>query len=133
MEESDPLAFRADARRFVDQPDPCLPTTRHHAIKVIHRETHVMDARTTPRNEPGDRRFGRVGFEQFDQRFARDETDDSRAIRVIERCQGQPEDIAIEWQGIAKGRYGDAEMCDAGASRNLRHEWTEGDYDYRQY
>lgn len=122
MKEDDPLAFRADPGCFVDQPDAGCAATRECGIDVVHRKTHVMDPRTAPSDEATDRRIRVLGLQELDERIAGNQADDARAIGVIEWHDRKAEYVTIKRKGIAKGRHGDADMCNAGAAWGLRHD-----------
>ena len=122
MQEGDSLAFGAESRRLVDQPQSGCSATRKRPVEVVHGEAHVMDAGATLGYEFPDGRVFRLGFEQFHQRFSGSDTRDSGAISVVERNFGHPEDITVEREQRIEGLHGNPDMGDARASAG--YTWT---------
>src|SRR4051812_18027652 len=69
--------FRAGTRRLVDQPDATRFQLCQRGAKVVDAQRDVMQARTSPVDELGDRRVGRRRLEQLEPRVA-----DGREMRA---------------------------------------------------
>ena len=110
MQEGDPFAFGADARRLIDESETGRSALIQCAVEVVHGEAHMMDPGAAPGHELPDRRVLGFCFEEFDQRFSGCEPRDLGAVGVIEWDLGQPQNITVERKQLVKGTYSDADM-----------------------
>ena len=112
MEKRDPFPLGADPGRLIDQPNSGGPAARERIVEVVDGEANVMDPRPPRVQKLGDRsaRFPRL--EELNERLTGREPDDRRAVGVIERNDGESEDVAIERYGIGKSANGNADVGD---------------------
>lgn len=116
MEEGNLLPLRADAGRFVDEPDACLSTAIESGIQIGDGKADVMDAGSATRHERGDRRVVSLGFEELDERVTSGETRDVGAVGIVERNLFESEDVAIERKDLIERAHGDADVGNARAA-----------------
>ena len=100
MKKRNPFFFRANARRFIDEPNTGDATAVESRVEVVNGEADVMDPRSAFGHEAADRRIRGFGFKEFDQRFARCKSDNGGTVGVLEGHLGQLEDVAIERQDL---------------------------------
>lgn len=117
MEEGDSLSLCTNTRDLIYQLDTSGATALERAVKIVHREAHVVNARPFPFDEARDRRRRVFPLEQLDQRFAGHEAGYARAVAVVEIHLFEPEDISIEWSALGEGSNSDP---DVGNSRSAR-------------
>ena len=96
MEERDPLPLRADPRGLIDQADPGGAAAREGAVEVVDVEAEVMDPRAARGEELPDRGVRDGRLEELDQRFSRGQSDDARAIGIVERDLREAQQFLIE-------------------------------------
>lgn len=119
MEKRDTLSFRSHPWSVINKADAAGPTSVQRRLQVLDNEADVVDARATALHEPSHGRVRRGGFEELDERITGGETDDGRAVGVVEWHLGESEDIAVKGQGIAERAHSDANMRDARAAADV--------------
>lgn len=108
MKERDPLALHADSRNLVYQPDTGFPAPLQRCVEIVHREADMMDPGSTAGDEFPDRRVLSVRLEQLEQRLARLERADPRAVGIRYFGLVHSEDLPVE-----RHRLGDRGESDA--------------------
>ena len=112
MEERDAPALGAGPRLFVDEANAQRAAAGQRAVEIFHREADVMDPGTAFRDELADRRLGCLRLEQLDERIARGQPEDARAVRIGERHLIQSEHVTIKRDTLSEAVYGDADVGD---------------------
>lgn len=122
MEKRNPFPLGADPGRLIDQPDSGGPAARERIVEVVDGEANVVDSWPPRVQKLGDRsaRFPRL--EELDERLASREPDDRRAVGIIERNDGESEDVAVERYGIGESTNGDPDMGDTGGHAVIIYE-----------
>ena len=111
MDEGDAFSFCADARYIVDESNSGLAALLESPVEIIDRKADMVNSGAAPRDEFSDRRVLAICLEQLDQRFARSDRRDARAVRIIDL-------------GFLKAK-------DFGEKRNARRDRLHGDSDVR--
>ena len=116
MDERDSLAFGADARRLVDEPEAGVAAAAESGIEVVHGETDVMDPGSPGGHELADRGRGIFRFEQLHQRVAGGKSRNPGSVRIVKRDVLELEYTSIEGKNRFQVADGDANVRDGGAS-----------------
>ena len=116
MQERDPLALGAEARRLVDEANAVRAAAIERRVEIVDGEANMVNARPALRDELPDRRIRRFGLQKLDERLAGREARDLCAVRVIERDLGQPEDISVERNAIVEAANRDPDVGDSSAA-----------------
>ena len=120
MEKSD-HAFRATARRSIDQLDAFPFEASQRRGEVVHDEADVVERRPSfLRNEAADPRVGVHGLYELEQLpHPAEEHDSDALVRELTDIAGaQPERVAKEWQRVFQSRHSDRDVMQ-GSERRL--------------
>jgi hypothetical protein len=110
MEKRNPFPLGAHPGRLIDQPDSGGPAARERIVEVVDGEANVMDSWPPRVQKLGDRSARFPRFEKLDERLAGREPDDRRTVGVIERNDGESENVAVEWHGVGERTNSDPDM-----------------------
>ena len=115
MEKGDGFALGAEPRFVIDQANTCTTTAFQCSVQIIDGEADVVNAGTAFGDELADRRLGRFGLEELDERVARAQTGDTSTIGIVQRLLGHAEQIAVEGQESIERVDSNSDMSDSGA------------------
>lgn len=117
MEEGDPFTLGADARFVVDELQSGLAAPLERRVEIVDRKADVVNSGSPFRDEASDRGIRIVRLQELHQGLAGRETDDPRAIGVVERNLGQFQYFAEKRHGRCEGLHSDSNVRYAGAAR----------------
>lgn len=115
MKKRDALLLRADSRGLVDETNAGCATSLESSVEVVDSEANMVNTGATFGHISRNRRLRCFRFEQFNQRFASSEADDSCTVGVVEGDFREIEDVAIERQDLFEGPHRNSNVCDAGS------------------
>ena len=122
MQERDTFPLGAEPGRFIDQPNAGLATTLERTVEIVDRKADVMDARAAFGDELADGCVRMLGLEQLDEGVTGRKAGDVRTIGVVERHDGEAEQIAVEWKNVVERAHGDSDVGNArGTAGNVGH------------
>ena len=96
MEKGNPLSLGSTAGNLVDEPHAGRSAPRERCVEVADCKADVMNSRPALRDELPDRSVGLRRFEQLDERLARRERLDSRAVGIGDGNRLHAQNLTIE-------------------------------------
>jgi hypothetical protein len=127
VEKRNAFPLGADSGRLVDQADAGGTAARERGVDVVDSEANVMDSWPPRVQKLGDRSARFPRFEELDERLAGRESDDGRAVGVIEWNDGESEYVAVKRNGVGERADGDADMGNTGSHAVIIYEIYEGE------
>src|SRR5439155_20947479 len=98
----------------VDETVSRRPAALERPVQIRHAVADMMDARPALGEELRHRAVRIAGLEELDLDVAQRQGDDRRTVGRLGAPRLEAEDVAIEAESGADGRYGDADEGDAG-------------------
>src|SRR5213083_2814155 len=114
MHERDAPAAGAAPRHLVDETIPRRPAALKRPVQIRHAVADMMDAGPALGEKLRHRAVRIAGLEELDLEVAQRQADDRRTVGRFGAPRLEAEDVAIKAESGADGRYGDADVGDAG-------------------
>lgn len=114
MQKGDAVAVDAPPGRFVHETVSGGAAPRERGVQVRDAVADVMDARTAPRKELGNRPPGVARLEQLDMDVAKTEAHDRRTVGRFRGPRHETQHVPIEREGVGNAGYRDADVGDLG-------------------
>src|SRR5437867_2218289 len=114
MQKGDAAAPGPETRGVIDEAVAGGTTPCQRRVEIRDAIADVVDPRPAPGEKRGDGTRGVDGLEQLDGHVAERQADDARAVRGLGAARGEPEDVAIEGQGLGEARDGNADVVHSG-------------------
>ena len=122
VQERDTFPLGAEPGGFIDQSKAGLAAPRERTVEIVDREADVMDAGATFGDELADGGVRMLGLEQLDEGVTGRKAGDVRTIGVVERHDGEAEQIAVERKDLVERTHGDSDVGDArGTAGDVGH------------
>jgi hypothetical protein len=114
MDERDPPALRAGARRFVYQVVAPGAATCEGRLEVGHSNANMVDAWPAFPEESGDRAVCGIGGQQLDVDVPEADGNNSRPIRCFRMGRFEAQYVTVEGGGFLEVDNGDTDMGNSG-------------------